>query len=227
MASEQGRAVRALLAELLGTFALVFAGTGAIIVNDVSGGRVTHVGIGLVFGLVVMAMIVALRDTSGAHLNPAVTIGFAAARQLSWKSVPGYVGGQVAGAVIASLVLKALFPSHATLGTTLTTGGAAQSFVLETMLTFLLMVVVLSVSSGAKENAVAAPLAVGGVVTLDALFGGPISGASMNPARSLGPALVSGHLENLWLYLVAPCLGSLLAVVISQVLRQTEKLEAR
>ena len=213
MAQGKGPEVRRkALAELLGTFALVFAGTGAIVVNDVSGGQVSHVGVSLTFGLVVMVMVFALGEISGAHLNPAVTLGFAVAGQLNWKTVPGYVAAQTAGAILASLFLKGLFPTHATLGSTVPAGSGAQSFALEIVLTFFLMTVVLSVSSGAKERGLAAPFAVGGVVAMEALFGGPISGASMNPARSLGPALVSGHPGYLWLYLTAPVIGSLFAV---------------
>lgn len=200
------------LAELLGTFVLVFAGTGAIVVDAVSGGRVTHVGIALSFGLAVMAMVFTLGEISGAHLNPAVTLGLAVAGRTGWRTVPGYVLAQGTGAILASLLLKVLFPSDGTLGSTTPAGSWSQSFLLETVLTFFLMIVVLSVVTGGKEKGFHAAFAVGGVVALDALFGGPISGASMNPARSLGPALVSGRLKDLWLYFAAPSLGSLLAV---------------
>jgi aquaporin Z len=204
---------RKAIAELVGTFALVFAGTGAIVVDELSGGRVTHVGVSLTFGLVVMAMVFTFGEISGAHLNPAVSLGLSTNRQMSWKHVPTYVGAQVVGAVLASLVLQAIFPSSPTLGLTVPAGNPAQSFVLETVLTFFLMLVVLAVPAG-TEKASTAPFAVGGIVALDALFGGPISGASMNPARSLGPALVLGSFGHLWLYLVAPCAGSLAAVAL-------------
>ncbi len=205
--------MRKLLAECIGTFALVFAGTGAIIINDVSGGQVTHVGIALTFGLVVMSMIFALGDISGAHLNPAVTLGFAAARRLHWKVAAGYVLSQIAGAFAASGFLRILFPDHAGLGRTVPAGSESQTFALEAALTSLLMLVILCVSSGSKEKGTTAAIAIGGVVAFEAMFAGPISGASMNPARSLAPAVVSGHLEHMWIYLSAPVVGSLLGVL--------------
>ena len=197
-----------LAAEALGTFAVVFAGTGAIISNDVSGGAVTHVGIALTFGLIVLAMIYSLGDVSGCHLNPAVTLGFFLARRFEGRRVVPYLVSQCLGAVAASACLRLMFPAHATLGATLPRGDAVQSFVLETLLTFLLMFVILSVSTGSKEKGVLAGVAVGSVIALEALFAGPISGASMNPARSLAPALVSLRLESLWVYLTAPLLGA-------------------
>lgn len=202
-----------LLAELLGTFCLVFAGTGAIVINDVSAGAVTHVGIALTFGLVVMTMIYALGDVSGAHLNPAVTIGFWASKRWPGKSVAPYIAAQCAGALLASAVLRGLFPSHETLGATIPAGPVMQSFVLELILTAMLMFVILSVSQGPKEKGLMAGIAVGGVVGLEAMFAGPICGASMNPARSLAPAIVTGRLDPLWLYIAAPVLGALLAVI--------------
>jgi aquaporin Z len=199
-------------AELIGTFALVFAGTGAIVINDLSGGVVTHVGVALTFGLVVMAMIYALGDVSGAHLNPAVSIGFVVARRMPPGQLWPYLASQLLGAFTASTALKALFPGHPTLGATLPAGAPLQSFVLESILTFLLMFVILNVSTGAREKGVMAGAAVGAVVGLEALFAGPVSGASMNPARSLAPALLAWRLEHLWIYLSAPFLGALLAV---------------
>lgn len=199
-------------AEAIGTFCLVFAGTGAIVINDVSGGVVTHVGVALTFGLVVMAMIYAVGDSSGAHLNPAVTIGFWLSRRLPAAAVGPYLVSQLAGAFAASLLLAFMF-THDTLGATRPAGPAAQSFVLETILTAILMFVILGVASGAKEKGVLAGVAVGGVIAFEALFAGPISGASMNPARSLAPAIVSGHVEHLWIYLVAPILGGAMGVI--------------
>lgn len=203
--------MRKLAAEMFGTFALVFAGTGAIVINDTHG-AVGHVGIALTFGLVVLALIYALGDVSGAHLNPAVTLGFVAARRFPLRDAGPYLVSQCLGAVLASLLLRLLFPTHATLGTTLPAGSEWQSFVLEVVLTWLLMFVVLCVSTGAKEKGLWAGVAVGAVVGLEALFAGPVSGASMNPARSLGPALVAGRLDHLWVYLAAPVVGALLAV---------------
>lgn len=204
--------MRKLFAEFIGTFALVFAGTGAIVINQVAGGVITHPGIAITFGLIVLAMIYTFGDVSGAHLNPAVTTGFAIARRFPWREVPGYVIAQLLGALVASGVLWFLFPTNPTLGATLPAGSPGQSFVLEVILTFLLMLVILSVSTGAKEKGITAGIAVGSVIALEAMFAGPISGASMNPARSFAPALVSGHLEHLWVYLIAPVLGAAVAV---------------
>lgn len=207
-------------AELIGTFALVFAGTGAIVINDVSGGAVTHVGVALTFGLIVLAMIYAVGDVSGAHLNPAVTLGFFAARRLRGNVVLPYITSQSLGAVAASGLLRALFPQHPTLGTTSPAGAAAQSLILETVLTAFLMFVILNVSTGPKERGTTAGIAVGSVIALEALFAGPICGASMNPARSFAPALISQHLSGLWIYLVAPIAGALLAVVGCRCVRE-------
>ena len=203
------------VAEFLGTFALVFAGTGAIIIDDVSGGQVTHVGVALTFGLVVTAMIYAVGDLSGAHLNPAVTIGFWAAGLLPAKQILPYVVSQCLAAISASFVLLMLFPDHGTLGATLPSGGALQAFVFEIILSFFLMFVIVNVSTGAKEKGVMAGVAVGATVGLMAMFAGPISGASMNPARSLGPALLSGNMGMLWLYIIAPVSGAVLASLVS------------
>jgi aquaporin Z len=199
-------------AELFGTFALVFAGTGAIVINDVTGGSVTHVGVSLTFGLIVTAMIYTLGNVSGAHLNPAVTFGFWVSGRFAGQKVLPYVVSQCAGALLASGLLRLLFPQHANLGATIPAGSTSQSFGLEIILSFLLMFVILNVSVGAKETGVMAGVAIGAVVGLEALFAGPITGASMNPARSLAPALVSGHLRPLWIYLVAPVLGAYLGV---------------
>ena len=204
--------MKRIAAELIGTFVLVFAGTGAIVINDTSTGTVSHVGIALTFGLVVLAMIYAVGDVSGAHLNPAVTLGFFVARRFEACWVAPYIVIQCLGAVLASVVLRLLFPAHATLGATLPAGDALQSFVLEVILTFILMFVILSVSTGPKEKGIMAGIAVGAVIALEALFAGPISGASMNPARSFAPALVSWRLDYLWVYLTAPVLGAIASV---------------
>ncbi|MEL7336174.1 MAG: aquaporin, partial [Planctomycetota bacterium] len=177
---------RRLLAECIGTFMLVFAGCGAIVINDVSGGDITHVGVALVFGLVVMALIYALGDVSGAHLNPAVTIAFWGAKRFPGAEVLWYVGSQVFGAIIACTLLRLLFWNHDTLGSTIPAGSTIQSGVLEVVLTSFLMFVILCVSTGAKEKGIMAGAAIGAVVALEAMFAGPICGASMNPARSIG-----------------------------------------
>lgn len=199
---------RACVAEFFGTFFLVLAGTGAIVVNQHTSGVISHAGVALTFGLVVLAMIYTFGDISGAHLNPAVTIGFVVAGRFPGWKVPGYVLAQIAGALGASGVLRFLFPENVGLGGTQPAGSAMQSFVLEFLLTFYLMVVVLNVSSGAKEKGITAGIVVGAVIALEAMFAGPICGASMNPARSLGPAVVSGIYQNLWIYLVATTLGA-------------------
>jgi aquaporin NIP len=201
------------VAECFGTFILVLAGTGAIILNDVSGGGFSNLGIGLAFGLAVMIMVLALGDISGAHINPAVTLGFWIARRLPSRYALPYILSQCAGAIAASLVLRMLFVYHPTLGATLPSGPAYQSLVLEIIMTCLLMYVILKVSAGAEETGIRAAATIGAVVGLEAFFGGPISGASMNPARSLAPALVTGHLGSLWIYLIAPVVGAYLAVI--------------
>jgi aquaporin Z len=213
--------VRPYIAELFGTFALVFAGTGAIVINDVSGGGVSHAGIALTFGLVVLAMIYALGEVSGAHLNPAVTIGFLVAQRFPGRRVTGYIISQCVGAFAASCSLHLLFPSNVTLGATVPAGPAVQSFILEVVLTLLLMFVILSVSTGAKEKGITAGIAIGAVIAFEALFAGPISGASMNPARSLAPAFVSGRLDNLWVYLTAPVLGAAAAVLACRCIHES------
>ncbi len=205
--------MKRIAAELFGTFALVFAGTGAIIIDDLRGG-VTHVGVSLTFGLIVLAMIYALGDVSGAHLNPAVTLGFVAARRFPAAQVVPYVLAQCSGAFLASGLLRFLFPDHAGLGATRPAGPVLQSFVLEFVLTMLLMFVILSVSTGSREKGVMAGVAVGSVIALEALFAGPVCGASMNPARSLAPAIVSGQVGELWIYLTAPVLGAAAAVAV-------------
>jgi aquaporin Z len=204
--------MRKLASECIGTFALVFAGTGAIVIDRASGGAIGHPGVALTFGLIILAMIYTFGDISGAHFNPAVTFGFAISRRFSWREAPGFVLAQLAGAFAASGLLRLLFPSDRTLGATLPAGPAMQSFILEVVLTFLLMLVILSVSTGAEEKGITAGIAVGAVVGLEAMFAGPICGASMNPARSLSPAIVSGHFEHLWLYIAGPFLGAMLAV---------------
>ncbi len=215
-----------LLAEAVGTFCLVFAGTGAIVIDEVTAGSITHLGVAITFGLVVMAMIHALGDVSGAHFNPAVTLAFALSRRFRWRDAPPYLLAQVLGAFAASGALRALFPENETLGATLPVGDASRSFALELMLGFMLMLVILSVASGPKERGALAGIAIGGAVGLGAIFAGPVSGASMNPARSLAPAVVSGRLDDLWIYLIAPTLGMALAVPCSLVIHGPPQLRA-
>jgi aquaporin Z len=201
------------ISEFIGTFAMIFCGTGAMTINETTGGDVTHVGIGITWGLIVMAMIYAFGEISGAHFNPAVSIAFAYAKKFSWKEVPKYIFFQVAGAFTASLLLMWLFPKSELLGATIPTVDVWRAFVLELILTFFLMVVIINVSTGSKEVGMMAGIAIGSVVLLEALFAGPITNASMNPARSLAPNIVSGNIKELWLYILAPIIGALLAVV--------------
>lgn len=202
------------ISESIGTFALIFCGTGAMTVNEVTNGAdLTHIGVAITWGLIVMAMIYAFGEISGAHFNPAVSIAFAYAKKFSWKEVPKYIFFQVAGAFAASLLLMWLFPKSELLGATIPSVDIGRAFVLELLLTFFLMVVIINVSTGSKEVGMMAGIAIGSVVLLEALFAGPITNASMNPARSLAPNIVSGNIKGLWLYILAPIIGALLAVL--------------
>jgi len=208
------------LAEILGTFAIVFCGTGAIIINQETAGTITHVGVAITFGLIVMCMIYALGNISGAHFNPAVTLAFALFNKFKWKQVLPYVMSQTLGAFAASTLLRLLFPANKLLGATLPSGVWSQTFILEFILTFLLMLVILHVANGSKEQGMFAGLAIGATVLLEAMFAGPICGASMNPVRSLAPAVVSGHTQYLWVYLTATVFGALSAVPVWKLLNQ-------
>ncbi|MBI1837645.1 MAG: aquaporin [Flavobacteriia bacterium] len=211
------------LAEIIGTFALVFCGTGAIIINQEASGVITHVGIAITFGLIVAAMIYTIGDISGAHLNPAVTLAFYVAKVFPFKEIIPYILSQGIGAFLASFTLKFLFPHNQKLGATIPTGTEMQSFILEFILTFILMFVIIHVAKGSKEQGMFAGIAIGGVVLLEAMFAGPISGASMNPIRSFAPAVISGHLEHSWIYLIAPILGATAAVGCWMVLKPDSK----
>ena len=195
-------------AEMVGTFALVFAGCGAIMIDATTGGMVTHLGVSVTFGLVIMVMIYATGHISGAHFNPAVTVAFAALGRFPWRQVPAYLGGQVGAALLAAAVLRWLLGPVAALGGTAPSGAAAQSVGMEFVLTFFLMFVITAVATDSRAVGQMAGLAIGGTVALASLFGGPVSGASMNPARSIGPALVDGGLTHLWIYVVGPLLGA-------------------
>lgn len=212
--------MRKYIAEIIGTFALIFCGTGAMIINQQTGGVISHAGVAATWGLIVAAMIYTVGDISGAHLNPAVTIAFWVAKTFPTKEILPYILSQGIGAFLASFILHYLFPTNDTLGASLPAGTAMQSFVLEFILTFLLMFTIIHVAKGSKEQGMFAGIAIGSVVLLEAMFAGPICGASMNPIRSLSPAVVSGHLEHLWVYLSAPILGAVLAVLIWKGLKQ-------
>ena len=195
---------------------LVFAGTAAIVVDRASQGAVTHVGISLTFGLAVMAGICAFAPSSGAHFNPVVTLGFCLAKRFPKSRAPGYLLAQCAGAIAASLLLRGFFPADASLGATVPRGAASLAFGFELVLTFFLVTVILHATRGGGAFGALAPFAIGGTVAFDALIGGPVSGASMNPARSLGPALVSGDWTQHWIYWLAPVAGCLLAVLLDR-----------
>jgi aquaporin NIP len=214
--------LRALVAEAIGTFALVFAGCGAIMV-DAKTHALGHVGVAITFGLVIMFGIYAVGHISGAHFNPSVTFAFALSRHFPWSRAVGYWGAQLVGAIAAAAVLRGSLGDIADVGATLPSGSQSQSFLWEFVLTFFLMFVIMAVATDTRAVGEAAAIAVGGTVGLDAMFGGPISGASMNPARSTGPALVSGNLHALWLYIVAPICGAALAALAYQFVRGEQK----
>lgn len=209
------------VAELIGTFALVFCGAGSIIINEISGGAIGNTGIAMTFGFIVTVMIYSVGDISGAHFNPAVTIGFSVAKRFPVNKIPMYITAQILGAIMASGCLKLLFPEATTMGQTLPSGPLIQTFILEIILTFFLMFVIINVANGSKEVGIMAGLAIGLTVLLEAAFAGPITGASMNPARSIGPALLAGDLSHLWIYILAPIIGSILAILAWRTMRSS------
>ena len=211
--------MKAHLAEFIGTFALVFFGCGAI------ANGLPPTAVALAFGLVIAIMIYAFGHISGAHFNPAVSVGFAIGGHLPWPRVASYAAVQVTGAVTGALLLRASLGPHADLGVTQPAGSDAQAFVWEVVLTFFLMLVITAVATDTRAVGQAAALAIGGTVALGALVGGPVSGASMNPARSLGPAIVSVDLTGIWIYLLAPILGSIAAAFVYRMLREFERVD--
>lgn len=214
--------MRKYLAELIGTFALVFCGTGAIIINDVTGGTVTHAGIAITFGLIVMSMIYAIGDISGAHINPAVSFAFWTQGKLPLLEFLKYMLSQLAGAFLASGILLLLFPDSKLLGSTLpAAGNDLQSFILEIILSFFLLFVIALVATESKEKGIVAGIAIASIVLLEAMFAGPISGASMNPARSLAPAILSGNIQSLWVYMTAPFIGAYLGISLSRYIQDS------
>lgn len=215
--------LRVLLSELIGTFCLVFVGTCAIVINDFSHGALTHLGVSLVFGLVVMVLIHALGDISGAHFNPAVTLGYWVAKRFPTNHLLPYILTQISGAILASSLLKIVFPLHPTLGATIPTLPLIRSFCFELFLTTLLILVILNVTTGSKEKGLWAGIAIGGTVGLEALFAGPITGASMNPVRSIAPAIVSGHYFGIWIYIISPVLAAFIAPALHWFLQRPSK----
>ena len=220
--SKETTLTQKLIAESAGTFGLVFTGTGAIVLNDVYDGSLGQIGIALAFGLAVTTMIIAVGKISGAHINPAVTLGFAAAGRMPLSHVAPFIASQIVGGILASVLVVALCPAHETLGASIPAGSVLQSFVWEMVMTLLLMWVILMITAGPKTNLILIGLAVGAVVGLEAFFGGPISGASMNPARSIGPAIVSMNLSILWLYIAAPVFGAIAAVPFCRCTRNSD-----
>lgn len=212
--------IRLYTSEFLGTFFLVFAATGVVIVNDLSGGAITHTGIAITTGLVVMAIVYAVGDVSGSHINPAVTVGFWLAGRFPGYRVIQYIISQCLGAIAASLLLAFLFPDLVALTVTNPSGPIIQSFILEIVITLFLMFIILSVSTGSMEKGIMAGSAIGGVVGLTVLWAGPITGASMNPARSLAPALVSLDFASLWIYIAGPIIGAALSVIAFRIIHK-------
>lgn len=207
-----------LIAEFAGTFILLFVGTGVVVVNQQTNGAVTLPGIAACWGLIIIATVYAFGDISGNHINPAVTISFAVDGRLPWSETPGYLAAQLLGATAASGLLQFLFPENTALGGTQPSGNIWQSFILEVVMTFILLLVILRVSTGAKEKGLVAGLVIGGTVWFLVLFGGPISGTSLNPTRSLAPAIITGNWDNLWIYLTAPFIGGVSAVFFHRII---------
>jgi MIP family channel proteins len=209
-------------AEALAAFALVFAGCGAIITNDQRSGALGAVGVAFVFGLVIMVMVYATGHLSGAHINPAVTIAFALTRHLPPREAGAYIAAQVSGALLAALCLGAIWTSHpADLGATVPSIGDGSALVYELVMSALLMFVIMAVATDTRAVGAGAAIAIGGAIGLDALFGGPLTGASMNPARSLGPAVAAGQWSGLWIYVVGPVAGAALGAAAYQLIRES------
>ncbi len=208
------------IAECFGTYGLVLFGTAAIVLKDQSGGRLTHAGVACVFGLSVAVMILLFGKISGAHINPAVSIALWLAKRFSGKLLLPYIFSQISGAIAGSLTVYFLFSGHPTLGATLPSAGISQSFFIEFFLTFLLIYTVLQTTSRQNHSIMIPSLMIGCLVALEAFFAGPLTGASMNPARSIGPAFISGQFQALWIYILAPIFGACFAVLGCRCLQQ-------
>lgn len=208
-----------MLAEAIGTFSLVFAGCGAIVINTTSENQITHVGVAIVFGLVVMAMIYAVGHVSGAHFNPAVTLAFTIVGRFPLKEVPGYIVSQIVAATASASLLRLIMGNVGNLGATIPSGSAGQSLGLEIVTTFFLMFVISAVATDSRAEGTMAGIAIGGTVMFDAMFAGPICGASMNPARSLGPAFAGAIFDDIWVYIIGPVIGAVLGSVSYELIR--------
>jgi aquaporin NIP len=212
--------LRRTTAEALAAFALVFAGCGAIVADARYDGVLGAVGVSLVFGLIIMVMVYATGHLSGAHINPAVTIAFTLSRHFPPRDAVAYLAGQLAGATAGAVVLLAVWPDQpGNLGATVPSVGAGSAFVYELVLTAFLMFVIMALATDTRAVGAAAAIAIGGTVGLDALFGGPVTGASMNPARSFGPALAAGEWHDFWIYLAGPIAGAALGALAYQLVR--------
>lgn len=207
------------LAEAIGAFAIVFAGCGAIVVDTKRDGAISHVGVAIVFGLIVMTMIYAVGHVSGAHFNPAVTIAFTSVGRFPLREVPGYIVSQVVGATLGGALLLALLGKEGGVGATVPSGSAGQSLGLEIVCTFFLMFVISAVATDSRAEGTMAGIAIGGTVLLDAMFAGPICGASMNPARTLGPAFVTANFDRVWVYILGPIIGAVLGSISYELVR--------
>jgi len=215
--------VRKVVAEIIGTFFMIFAGCGSVVIDKKTNGSITHLGVSLAWGMVVMIVIYTLGHISGAHLNPSVTLAYAVVRRFPWNQVPAYMGAQVFGSIAAGFVLRLMFGEVAHIAATVPTGSAMQSFVLEILITFFLMFVVSAVATDTKAIGELAGLAVGTTVAMNVIFAGPISGASMNPARTIGSAVAGNKYTNIWVYMVAPPVGAVMGAMAYNMIRLTDK----
>jgi len=215
--------VQKVVAEIIGTFFLIFIGCGSVVIDKKTNGSITHLGVSIVWGLAVMIIIYSIGHISGAHLNPAVTLAFAAVRRFPWTQVPAYIGAQVFAAISAGFVLRLMFGDVAYIGATVPSGSDMQSFFLEIFVTFLLMFVISAVATDTRAIGELAGMAVGATITMNVAISGPISGASMNPARTIGSAVAGNKYTSIWIYMVAPVLGAIIGAMSYNMIRLTDK----